>query len=431
MVTSRLQEHTTGVNRGWSPWLPGLPGTNTPDRNFTVGRRDSLGGSGSPSRFTVLQMLPALECGGVERGTLEVAAALVRRGHRSIVVSSGGRLSGMLVRQGSEHLLWPLGIKSPLTLRRIPALRRYLRQQKVDIIHVRSRMPAWIAWLAWRGMNPLTRPRLVTTVHGLYSVNRYSAIMTRGERLIAISDTAHRYIQENYPKVPEGRIRTIYRGIDPDGFPYGYQPQPAWLGAFRREFPGVVGRHVITLPGRLSRRKGHEDFVALLERLITAGLPVHGLIVGDGGGNGRHMIRMRRLIRSRGLDRHISFTGHRQDIRELFAVSCIVLSLSHEPEAFGRTVAEALHMGRPVIGYDHGGVGEILGRLFPRGCVHPGNLDALASRTREFIEQAPVVPENRFYSIANMLEATLGLYEELAAGRQGIASGARPGFPPG
>ena len=165
------------------------------------------------ARLTVVQLLPALESGGVERGTLEVGKALVDSGHRSIVVSSGGRLVEQLVANGSVHVTMPLGKKSLFTLLQVGRLRRFLREEQVDILHARSRMPAWIGWLAWRGMPVAQRPHFVTTVHGLYSVNAYSRIMTRGERVIAVSDTARRYILDNYPDVDPRRVVTIHRGV--------------------------------------------------------------------------------------------------------------------------------------------------------------------------------------------------------------------------
>ena len=138
-------------------------------------------------RLTVLQAVPALQGGGVERSTLEVAAALVRNGHRSLVISAGGRLVPELLDAGSEHVCWPIGRKSPLTLRLVPRLRRLLHREGVDILHARSRLPAWVAWLAWRGMDPARRPRFITTVHGLNSVNAYSAVMLKGEQVVAVS----------------------------------------------------------------------------------------------------------------------------------------------------------------------------------------------------------------------------------------------------
>src|SRR5690242_2595123 len=122
-------------------------------------------------RLTVIQTLPALNTGGVERGTLEVAAELVKRGHRSIVVSAGGELLEELVHNGSEHIALSVGNKSLLTLRHIPLLRRILGESGATIVHARSRLPAWISYLAWKGMDPASRPRFVTSVHGPYSVN--------------------------------------------------------------------------------------------------------------------------------------------------------------------------------------------------------------------------------------------------------------------
>ena len=141
-------------------------------------------------RLTVLQMLPALESGGVERGTLEVARALVQQGHRSLVISTGGRMVPQLEAEGSEHLEWAVSKRSwLLPLRHVWKLRDLLRRERVDILHVRSRHPAWLAWTAWRGMSADNRPRFLTTAHGLYSVNWYSSVMARGERVIAISRT--------------------------------------------------------------------------------------------------------------------------------------------------------------------------------------------------------------------------------------------------
>ena len=135
-------------------------------------------------RLTVVQLLPALHSGGVERSTLEIAAALVAAGHRSVVVSAGGRLVEPLLAGGSEHIALPVGRKSllaaPGTVRR---LRSELGRLRPDIVHARSRLPAWMAWFALKGL-PAPRPRFITTVHGLNSPGRYSGIMTRGERVI-------------------------------------------------------------------------------------------------------------------------------------------------------------------------------------------------------------------------------------------------------
>lgn len=365
------------------------------------------------SRFTVLQLLPAMQSGGVERGTLEVANELVRRGHRSLVISGGGRMVAALEQGGSTHINWDIGAKSPWTLRYVPRLRRLMKEQQVDIVHARSRVPAWIAYLAWRGMDKAIRPRFVTTVHGLYSVNRYSAIMTRGERIIAVSNTARDYLLKNYPQVDPQRIEVIPRGVDPAEFPYGYKPSSEWLAAWYAQFPQLKDRFVLTLPGRLTRLKGHDDFITLMARLKNAGFPVHGLIVGGEDPKRKAYARtLRARVIAEKLSDTITFTGQRDDMRDIYVASNLVLSLSSKPESFGRTVLEALSLGVPVVGYAHGGVGEILRAVYPAGIVPFQNPDKLRSTVEKFVAALPAVSARQGYPLSNMLDQTIRLYGE-------------------
>lgn len=366
-------------------------------------------------KLTVLQLLPALESGGVERGTLEVAHALVEHGHRALVISAGGRLVAPLVASGAEHFAWPIGTKSFKTLRLVGKLRKFLLEHKVDIVHARSRVPAWIAWLAWRGMNPAARPRLVTTVHGMYGVNRYSRIMTRGEQVIAVSDTVRDYILREYPDTEPTRIHVIHRGVDGEAYPHGWKPDPAWQQAFLAQFPHAAGKQLLTLPGRITRLKGHEDFIELIARLKRRGLPVHGLIVGGASASKRRYLqKLRYRVRSMGLEADISFTGQRDDLKNILAISNLVLSLSTQPESFGRTTLEALRLGVPTAGYDHGGVGEILRTVYPVGLLPLGDIDAATSRIAGLLLQPKPVPAGDFYPLRAMLSQTLDLYEQLA-----------------
>lgn len=361
--------------------------------------------------MTVVQVLPGLDGGGVERGTLEVAQALVENGYRSIVISGGGRLVPRLTAKGSEHVQWPIGEKSLWTLQLVRRLRRYLEEQGVDILHARSRLPAWIAYLAWRKMDPATRPRFVTTVHGLYSVNSYSAIMTKGERVIAVSDTAREYIEKNYPFTDPSRIVTIYRGVDTTIFPSGYKPPDSWMQRWYEEHPFLLDRLVLTLPGRITRLKGHADFIELISRLVQAGLNVHGLIVGgEDPRRKRYAEELHQLIKTRGLQERITFTGHRMDVRDIYAVSNLVLSLSSKPESFGRTVLEALSMGVPVIGYSHGGVGEILGSCFAQGKVEAGNTAQLFDEVLAMLQSPVELEPCLSYPQEGMVSKTLKLY---------------------
>jgi glycosyltransferase involved in cell wall biosynthesis len=367
-------------------------------------------------KLTVLQLLPALESGGVERGTLEVAHALVGHGHRALVISAGGRLVAPLVASGAEHFAWPIGSKSFMTLLLVGKLRKFLLEHKVDIIHARSRVPAWIAWLAWRGMNPATRPRFVTTVHGMYGVNRYSRIMTRGEQVIAVSNTVRDYILREYPDTPAARIQVIHRGVDGETYPHGWKPDPAWQQAFLAQFPHAAGKQLLTLPGRITRLKGHEDFIELIARLKRRGLPVHGLIVGGASASKqRYLQKLRYRVRSMGLEADISFTGQRDDLKNILAMSNLVLSLSTQPESFGRTTLEALRLGVPTAGYDHGGVGEILRTVYPVGLLPLGDIDSATQRIARLLDCPETVPAGDFFPLQAMLEQTLAVYEDLAS----------------
>ncbi|HEY5700542.1 MAG TPA: glycosyltransferase family 4 protein [Gammaproteobacteria bacterium] len=367
---------------------------------------------GTAKPMCVAQLLPAMDEGGVERGTLEVARALRQAGHRALVISAGGGMLGALADAGAEHLAMPVGRKSPLSLALVPRLRRLLVAQRVDILHLRSRFPAWLGYLAWRGMPTASRPRLVTTVHGLYSVNWYSAIMTRGERVIAVSNAAERYLKAHYPGLDQRRIRVIHRGVDELLYHPGYRPPRPWLETWRASPPGQGSGPLLTIAGRLSRLKGYDDFITLIAQLQRRGLPVRGLVVGDDGGRRRrYAATLKQRVARENLP--VYFIGRRTDLREIFAVSNVVVSLSAQPESFGRTVLEALALGTPVVGYDHGGVGEILDAMFPRGAVTVGDL-AAAARTVEEIQARNIrVESSNPFTLAKMLTDTLSLYEEL------------------
>ena len=172
--------------------------------------------------LTVVQLIPALRSGGAERSALEIARALVQAGHRSVVISAGGRLVEQLQAEGSEHVTLDIGSKSLRTLVQLGALRRVLRELKPDIVHARSRLPAWLGWWALKGMT--RRPHFITTVHGLNSPGRYSAILLRGERVIAVSQTMRDYVLSHYRWLEPAKVRVIPRGIDPAAFPYGHRP---------------------------------------------------------------------------------------------------------------------------------------------------------------------------------------------------------------
>jgi glycosyltransferase involved in cell wall biosynthesis len=218
--------------------------------------------------LTVVQLLPALEAGGVERGTLVIARALVAAGDRSVVISAGGRLVAPLVAGGSEHIELDIGRKSIASLWLVPKLRRRFVELGADIVHARSRLPAWLTLLAWRGMDRATRPRFVTTMHGLNSVNLYSSVMARGERVICVSQTVREHILKHYPKTDPARLRVIPRAVDPVEFPHGHRPDGDWRKRFVAEHPGLSGPAPwLCLAGRGTRMKGQGHAIRLVADL--------------------------------------------------------------------------------------------------------------------------------------------------------------------
>lgn len=365
-------------------------------------------------RLTVVQLLPALNAGGVERSTLEIGAALAAAGHRSIAVSAGGRLLDEFIAEGSEHVALDIGRKSLATLRHVWTLRRLFAAIRPDIVHARSRLPAWIGWHALRGMLEATRPHFVTTVHGLNSPGPYSAILTRGERVICVSNTLRDYVLRHYPQLDPARITVIARGIDPAEFPRGHRASEAWRARFAAEFPQLAGGPLLTLSGRGTRLKGHRDAVELLAALHARGVDARLLLLGAReAGREKYVSEIEQIAYERGVSDRLAITPPRSDVREVYSISDLVLQLSTQPESFGRTVVEALALGRPVLGYAHGGVGELLAEAYPRGLVPLGDGAMLAERALELLRAAPAVAPLEKYRLADMQAATLALYAEV------------------
>jgi len=367
--------------------------------------------------LTVVQLLPALASGGVERSTLEIADALVRAGHRAVVVSAGGRLVPALEATGATHVALDIGRKSPLSLRHVPALRRLFAAERADIVHARSRVPAWLARFALRGARSGGgAPHFVTTVHGLNSPSRYSAVMASGERVVCVSETVRAHVLRHYPHVDPTRLRVIPRGIDPAAFPRAPLPDAGARAEAAALYPQLGGHGpLLLLPGRGTRLKGHADALALLARLRAQGgdarLWMPGALDPE---RARYLDELRASARALDIDDALAITAPTAAIARAYAASDLVLQLSRKPEAFGRTVLEAVACGRPVAGWNHGGVGEQLAQWWPGGAVAPFDMQALvenvAGQLARGVAPAVTMPD----TLRAMQEATLSLYAELA-----------------
>ena len=303
-------------------------------------------------RLTILQVLPELQGGGVERGTLEVARFLHGQGHHSHVVSAGGRMVAALTESGSVHHHLQVAGKNFRSLWSVIAFRRLLLKIKPDVVHVRSRVPGWVAELAYRTLPAENRPVRVSTFHGFYSVNQYSAVMTRGARIIAVSHTISDHIQSAYG-IPESRITVIPRGIDPvvyDPHRIPREEREAQRHVWQVTNPDVP---VLLLPGRFTRLKGHSLLLSALAELTD--FPWVVVFLGDHAEHPGYAAELLDLAGKLRIRDRLLIQGHTDQMPLAYAAADLVLNTSTTPESFGRTAVEAMAMGRPVVVSGHGG----------------------------------------------------------------------------
>ncbi|NLF99190.1 MAG: glycosyltransferase family 4 protein [Lentisphaerae bacterium] len=365
----------------------------------------------------ILQILPALDEGGVERGAVELNREFVRRGHVSTVISCGGRLVPVVEREGGRHVTLDVKSKNPLTaLPRAAALRHALAALRPDLIHVRSRVPGWLVRLANR---PLRLP-VVSTVHGFNSVSAYSRIMTAGERVICPSTAVLDYVRSHYG-TPDERLRLIPRGIDPQRFD-PVLTDPAFMADFRRRF-AMEGRFVVLGVGRITQLKGYD---VLIDATAAARdrLPAIKTVIVGGAESARadYAQTLRERVRSLGLDDHVVFAGSQSRVAEIYACGHVLVSGNRaKPEAFGRSMAEALAMGCPVIATRFGGALDIVREGVNGWLVEPGDAAQLADRLVEASRHTLTgLREDALarFSLDQMVNKTLAVYEEVLAARR-------------
>jgi len=367
----------------------------------------------------VLQVLPRLVAGGVERGTVDVAAALVAAGWNAIVASAGGPMVRELQRAGAIHVTLPLASKNPLVIRaNIARLAALITSHNVDIVHARSRAPAWSARYAAKR----TGRHLVTTMHNVYGEGsalkrRYNSVMAAGERVIAISGFVAEHAMKVYGVAAE-RLRVIPRGVDllrfdPD------RVTPDRLIALIKPWRLPDGVPVVLLPGRLTRWKGHHTLIEAVGQLERP--DVHAVILGSG--DARYRRELEAAVAKSPAATRFRFIEDCADIAAAYMLADVVVSASTSPEGFGRVIVEAQAMGRQVIATAHGGALETIidgetGWFYP-----PGDAAALAnaltyvleqdSATRVAMARREVAHVRTHFSSALMTQRTLAVYEEL------------------
>ena len=368
----------------------------------------------------VLQIIPSLISGGAERGTVDLAAALAEAGWLSHVASSGGALERDVIRAGAQHLTLPLASKNPLVMRRnAKALARLIRQLGIDIVHARSRAPAWSAWAAARSAGC----HFVTTFHTAYGARtalkrRYNSVMARGERVIAISHFVADHAATVYG-IERERLRVIPRGVDLASF------DPTRVGAERiaelaRQWRLPDGAPVVMLPGRLTRWKGGLNFITAIAALGRRDLCC--ILVGAAQSGGFRN-ELDAAIEGRGLSDLFRIVGECRDMPAAFMLADVVVSASTDPEGFGRVVVEAQAMGRPVVATDHGGARETIVPGVTGWLVPPREPEALAAaigealslgaKERECLARRAIADVAAHFTREAMCARTIEVYEEL------------------
>lgn len=371
----------------------------------------------------VLQVVPTLVTGGAERGCIDMALALADAGGVPLVASQGGPMVRELDRAGIRHITLPLASKNPLVIRRnARRLEAIIREAGVDIVHARSRAPAWSAWLACRR----TGARYMTTFHAPYNFSSglkrwYNSVMARGERIIAISDFIRRHILDSYDVDP-ARIRTIHRGIDPAVFSPD-RVSSARMIQLAQQWRLPDDKPIILLPGRLTRWKGQTVLIDALEKLGRK--DVCALLVGSDQGRTGYRQELEERAKRAGLAGVVHMTDHCSDMAAAYLLSTVVVSASREPEAFGRVIVEAQAMGKPVIITAIGAYQETVVPGETAWVVPPDDADALAKALDEALslteEQREAIGTRAQAFVADrytkqrMCTDTLAVYAELLA----------------
>ena len=357
----------------------------------------------------ILQILPELNIGGVERGVCDLSKALVEQGHQSFVISNGGKLESSLVASGGKHISMPVHIKRFKTLKLAKELYEVILDVNPDIIHVRSRMPAWVTYHALKKFKN-NKPVHVSTFHGLYSFPIYSKVMANVDHIISISNTVEDYIKTTY-KVPDEKITVIPRGCDLSEF--NQEPlHQSWKDEWYKEFPQTLNKKIIMLPARITKWKGVDDFINLINLINDES--IHAIVVGPVSKSKQKFFKkLQSKVQKLNLETKITFCGSRSDIVNVYKFADIVYNLSKTPEPFGRTTIEAASVGTKIMGWDHGGTKEILSELFPDGLVKLEDIQALKEKTLELLSDDDKKPKPNTFTSERMINSTLEVYRSL------------------
>jgi glycosyltransferase involved in cell wall biosynthesis len=380
---------------------------------------------------TILQVVPRLDAGGSELATVEIAEALGIAGAKALVATAGGRMAKDVAAAGGEIVSLPVASKNPLTiLANARRLVKLIDRCGIDLVHARSRAPAWSALLATRRT---LRP-FVTTYHGAYGQvgafkAAYNSVMAKGDRVIANSRFTASVISDRHPRATD-RIRVIYRGVDNRTFDPG-AVDAADVERLRAAWGVTPGTKIVLHAARLTSIKGQRDLITAAAGLKAEGALKDAVIIlaGDPSGRDGYRGELLALVKQHGLEDKVRLVGHCREMPAAYLASDVALTISTVPETFGRTSIEAQNMGCPVIVPDLGALPETIvapdqdSAGFTGWRVPRGDVPALQQRIAQALaldpaEWAEIGARARAhvavrFTLSRMQAETLAVYDEL------------------
>lgn len=355
--------------------------------------------------MNILQVLPELNFGGVETGTIDLAKELIKRGHKSIIISNGGALLQELKASGVKHYSLPVHKKNPLVMfKMVKTVKMIIKEENIDVVHARSRVPALVSFLACRQ----SETAFITTCHGYYQKHFFSRVMGWGKLIIVSSHIIGWHMINDF-KVPAKRVRLIARGVDLNKFKFNLHTQ-------------TKSQFIVGIVGRITPLKGHIYFLQAMA-LVAKQIPnLKVWIIGDAPPDKKEYLRkLRSLVNQLGLDKCVEFLGSRADIPELMNELDVLVMATTTPEAFGRVIIEAGASGLPVVATSVGGIVDILEDRLTGLLVPPKDYirmsEAVISlwKGKELAVQLAKNLRHKVetdFTLAQMIDKTIKVYEE-------------------
>lgn len=363
----------------------------------------------------VIQLVPELNAGGVERGILEIGQHLVKQGHESVVISNGERLVEPLVKHGSRHITLPVNKKRLNSRGQVKALQKIFTQEAPDVIHLNSAVPTALAYDAWQKLDIESRPKIITTVNGTELTKTQLKTVENSHLVICTAKAIEDHLLSKCNFSATNIINVVQPGVSALEFGYGYRPKPDWAAKFYWENPNLENKFLVTLPSATTSDKNQIAVLSLLSGLKRQCSDVHFLLVAEQSNEKSiYPKELVKAVKEEQIREYITLMGPRPDLREIMSVSNVVLSLGGAPTQFDYLTMKALKLGRPVAAYSTRLIDELMTTLFPQGKVEADSITAM-TETLALLRDSESSPEQtNEYDLDLMVKNTVSLYQTLA-----------------